>query len=374
MELENVQYKNALFYVMSGTGNTYRLACWIKKLAAPYITDIQIVMIDGEHGEGELILSRSTLVGVLFPAHGFMPPWSMIKFLAKMPRQKGVPAMCVATRGGIKVGPLVIPGVAGLGTFLTAIIMLTKGYRPRALFSMDMPSNFINFHWGLHPKNVEAISKRTERKLEHLIPRIMEKNSIYFSRNNLWEASCSLGILWLMPIFPIMYLLLGKLFMAKILFSNSRCDGCGICAKFCPNQAIEMKPAGTGKRPFWTYHCEVCLRCMGYCNKNAVEAGHSWAILLYPLSSIPVVSYLTYKLHGLVEQVPALGESLPPITIYAIDCIAALVFSYWIFWHLMRNPWVNKVFSVTTLTHYYRRYHQPDTKLKDFGIPKSRGE
>jgi hypothetical protein len=137
-KLGGVLFNNAIFYVMSGTGNTYRMACWAD-------------------AENETTPSKDTLVGVLFPAHGFMPPWSMIKFLLRMRRQNGVPALCAATRGGIKVGPLRIPGAAGLGTFLAAFLMMIKGYRPRALFSLDMPSNFINFHWGLHSKNVEAM-------------------------------------------------------------------------------------------------------------------------------------------------------------------------------------------------------------------------
>ena len=94
---------------MSGTGNTYRMACQMKEMANPYLEDIKIVMIDEADAEDEPAHSRATLVGILFPTHGFMPPWSMIKFLLRMRRQNGVPALCAATRGGIKVGPLRIP-------------------------------------------------------------------------------------------------------------------------------------------------------------------------------------------------------------------------------------------------------------------------
>lgn len=367
--MDDLFFNNALFYVMSGTGNTYRMACWMKEIATPYTENIKIVMIDEKDAESRLIPSKDTLVGVFFPAHGFMPPWSMIKFLLKMRRQNRVPALCAATRGGIKVGPLRIPGAAGLGTFLAAFLMMIKGYRPRALFSVDMPSNFINFHWGLHPKNVETISKNSKQKLGQLVPRIMKGRRVYFTRNNLWEALWSIGIIWLIPLFPILYLLIGKLFMAKVMFSNNRCVSCGLCAKFCPNQAIEMRTVGKKKRPYWTYHCEVCLRCMGYCNKRAVEAGHSWAILLYFLGSVPVVSYLLYWLHARYYKIPTLGYFLPYTTIYIVDCIAALVLSYLVFWYLIKIPVVNTVFTFTTLTHYYRRYHQPKTKLKHL-VPK----
>ena len=72
---------------MSGTGNTYRMACWMKEIAISYIEDIKIVMIDKAHVENEPTPSRDTLVGVLFPTHGFMPSWSMIKFLLRMRRE-----------------------------------------------------------------------------------------------------------------------------------------------------------------------------------------------------------------------------------------------------------------------------------------------
>ncbi len=356
---------------MSGTGNTYRMACQMKEIATPYTADIKIVMIDKADAENEPTHSRDTLVGVLFPTHGFMPPWSMIKFLSRLRRQNGIPALCAATRGGIKVGPLRIPGVAGLATFLSAFLMMIKGYRPRALFSLDMPSNFINFHWGLHSKNVEAISKKAEQKLAQLVPRIMKGRCVYFTRNNLWEALWSIGIFWLYPIFPIVYLLIGKLFMAKVMFSNNRCAGCGRCARFCPNQAIEMRSVGKKKRPYWTYHCEVCLRCMGYCNKRAVEAGHSWAVLLYFLGSVPLMSYLLFRLNEMHHKIPTLYYVFPYITIYFIDFITALLLSYLVFWYLIRIPLVNTAFTYTTLTHYYRRYHQPETRLKHMAPQKA---
>ena len=355
---------------MSGTGNTYRLACWMKEIADSCMQEIKIVMIDEPDAGNEPIPSGSTLVGVLFPAHGFMPPWSMIKFLFKMRRQNGVPALCAATRGGIKVGPLRIPGAAGLGTFLAALLMLIKGYRPRALFSLDMPANFINFHWGLHPKNIAAISTRAKQKLELLLSRILQGQRVYFTRNNLWEALWCIAILWLIPIFPIMYLLVGKLFMAKVMFSNHRCVGCGLCARFCPNQAIEMRSAGKKQRPFWTYHCEVCLRCMGYCNKRAVEAGHSWAVLLYFLASIPVLSYLLYRLGVIYYKILGFGGSFFYFLIYLFDLFIVLFIAYWVFWNLIKIPMVNKIFTYTTLTHYYRRYHQPETRLKQMAPHK----
>ena len=122
--------------------------------------------------------------------------------------------------------------------------------------------------------------------------------------------------------------------------------------------------------PNWTYHCEVCLRCMGYCNKRAAEAGHSWAFLLYFLGSVPVMSYLVYRLKEMYDKIPNLGDYFPYEIINFIDFIIVLLLSYWVFWYLIRIPMVNTVFTYTTLTRYYRRYHQPGTRLKHMAPEK----
>ena len=146
--MDDLIYQQAVFYVMSGTGNTYRVSRWIEEIVNRDKTEVKVVMIEDADFNNDFNQSTDLLMGLLFPTHGFMPPWSMIKFLFRMPKRKHVPAICVATRGALRIGSLHIPGAAGLATFLAAFLMFLKGYHIRAIFSLDMPSNFINFHWG----------------------------------------------------------------------------------------------------------------------------------------------------------------------------------------------------------------------------------
>jgi len=370
--MDDILYKEAVFYVMSGTGNTYRVSRWIEEIVNRHKVKAKVVMIEDADFNNDFNRSPDFLVGLLFPTHGFMPPWSMIKFLFRMPKRTNVSVMCVATRGALKIESLQIPGAAGFATFFAAIMMFIKGYRVKAIFSLDMPSNFINFHWGLHPKNVDKISNKAQSRLKLLIPRILNDQIILFTRNNLWESLWCVLLFWLFPIYPIIYLIIARMFMAKVMFSNNKCVGCGMCARFCPNNAILMKDIGTKKRPYWTYHCENCLRCMGYCRKRAVEAGHSWAVLLYFITSVPVISYAWAWLHGALNFYPVISGYwtaeivyIFKVALYTAYFLSAVFLSYWIFWHLIQFPFFNKFFSLTTLTHYYRRYHQPQTRLKD---------
>ena len=363
-------FETSLLYVLSGTGNTYRVACWIKDYFKKYKIETHLKSIGDADFQDDFHDSDRRLTAVLFPTHGFMPPWSMTKFLFRMPRQKKVPVMIVATRGALRIGSIKIPGAAGFANFFAALVLLFKGYDIRGFFSLDMAANMNNFHPSLTPKAVARISERTKEKIDFFLTPIISGKRVIFTLNNLYEGIWTILLFWWIPIFPIIYLIYGKTTMAKIMFANNKCISCGSCTRICSNHAIEMKIFFGKKRPFWTYHCENCMRCMGFCKQKAIEAGHSWAILQYFLVTIPVVaklfSWLTIST-GLSFQIKNYWLWLLVDTLYFLP---ALFLSYWLFWILIRIPVVNSNFSKTTLTHYFKRYHEPETRLKDLVLRK----
>jgi Pyruvate/2-oxoacid:ferredoxin oxidoreductase delta subunit len=192
----------------------------------------------------------------------------------------------------------------------------------------------------------------------------MAGKRVLFTLNNLYEGIWASCLFWLMPIFPILYLIFAKTSMAKIMFANNNCQSCGMCAKMCPNHGIEMKRLFGKKRPFWTYHCENCMRCMGYCRKKAVEAGHSWALLLTLIMAVPALANITTGMTSAIAGFLGIKNYWLMLLIEALYYIPALFLSYWIFWMLIRIPAVNTLFSVTTLTHYFKRFHDPETRIK----------
>lgn len=358
-------FDSSLLYVLSGTGNTYRVACWIRESFERNDIATCLKSIDDADFQGDFQNSDRQLIAVLFPTHGFMPPWSMIKFLFRMPRQKKVPIMSVATRGAIWIGPIKIPGAAGFANFFAALVLLFKGYDIRGFFSLDMAANMNNLLPSLSSEMVRRISEKTKNRIDLFLAPIKSARRVIFTLNNLYEGIWAGLLFWFIPIFPIIYLVYGKTTMAKIMFANNKCVSCGRCAKFCPNHAIKMINIFGKKRPFWTYHCENCMRCMGYCTKKAVEAGHSWAVMQYFIVTVPVVAKAISWLSKTTGFSFEINNYWAMVLLETFYFLPALFISYWIFWLVTRVPVVNNFFSLTTFTHYFKRFHEPETRLKD---------
>jgi len=357
-------YERVTCYFLSGTGNSYRAARWLVEPLAEQGIPAETVSIDRARPRADPPSGPRRLIGIYHPAHGLMPPWSMIKFLVKLPRGRGAHAVVVATRGGIRAGRVVIPGATGLALLFPLLVLALKGYRVRAGLGIDMPVNVINLHWGLNQRNAEFIVDWGRRRHRHLVDAILAGDSYFHPLNILWEAAWGLGLLALFPPFPLLYLTVGRVFMAKVMFADTRCRGCGRCARDCPNQAIVMvgpKP----RTPFWTHHCEVCMRCVGYCRHHAASASHLWAAAVAYATSwlgAALIQGVVTRLLGTKLDLPA---AIWEVAAYAL-VFAALPLLYYVFFGLQRLRPLRVLFSYATLTRYWpRRYHEPETSARD---------
>ena len=61
--------------------------------------------------------------------------------------------------------------------------------------------------------------------------------------------------------------------------TNGKCNGCGLCAKNCPNGNIRIK----NKKAVFSRSCDMCMRCSFYCPQKAIKIGflQGWQVNRY---------------------------------------------------------------------------------------------
>lgn len=359
----DMRYDSIEIHFMSGTGNSFRAAAWMAERAKERGADSRLCQIVKFTEGKEPRAGSFELLGMVFPTHAFTAPWLVIRHALRLPRGRGRHAFVVATRAGTRIASIPLPGLEGTAAYLVALILLLKGYGVRGVRGLDMPSNWMSLHWGLNSINSRFIIERAKAGTASFIDAVLEGKRVFRG-----FIPLVFGLI-LGPV-SLGYLVVGRFFLSKLFFASETCTGCGLCARNCPAGAIRM--SGGGKpRPYWTFSCESCMRCMGYCPEKSVEAGHSLGIILYFIATLPVPYYL----------LSALGDGIAsgisfPLVLFALKYVyilVALFLSYLLLSWLIRIPLINRLFTFTTLTHFYRRYHEPDTALRDFWVGNVKG-
>jgi Pyruvate/2-oxoacid:ferredoxin oxidoreductase delta subunit len=277
-----------------------------------------------------------------------------------MPRGKGCHAVISASRGATRIGFFFVPGLEGTAAYLLALILGLKGYKIKGVQGLDMPANWFLLHWGLHPRNTEAISLRARAKCDAFLETV-------FKGHRAWDdiIALLLGIA-LIPV-SLGYIVIARLFMAKTLFAASSCNGCGLCARSCPVGAIRMLGKKQSARPYWTFDCESCMRCIAYCPSRSIVPGQLWTgLALWLLLTFAAGLILT----PLRQYFPVAAEfydrnaAWTHLLLYPwiFLCLGGL---YAVFNQLVRIKPLNFIFTALNLSRYWRYYREPATSVSD---------
>lgn len=141
-----------------------------------------------------------------------------------------------------------------------------RGWTPRGAFSVIAPNNYVCMKgFDLDSPEVEAA------KVAAISPRIDEivaKINRKFSDGDLTRGS----IPWLKTNVVYYWFMANKMSPLPFRVDPERCTSCGLCARSCPMENIEMK--GEGKTmPKWGPVCAMCLRCYHRCPSRAIDYG-----------------------------------------------------------------------------------------------------
>jgi hypothetical protein len=102
--------------------------------------------------------------------------------------------------------------------------------------------------------------------------------------------------------------------------------------------------------------------------EGTIEAGHSWAVLVYYTTALVPAAFITMIINPLLPHGVTTNRFVAAGLSYVIS-LASLFAAYRLFAFALRIPIINRVFTLTTFTHLYRRYHEPATSLTDLSRP-----
>jgi ferredoxin len=259
-------YKNVIIYYFSGTGNSKNVAQWMSKEAEAKGMGCQLIDIAKIDRRKVEPPQAGSLVAFISPIHGFNYPPIMLHFIMRFPRGKNN-VLLMNTRAGMLIGKWVTPGLTGIAFYLSAFMLVCKGSSIKAMFPVDLPSNWISLHPSLSKRAINYLHIKNKERVIAFAQKVYSGKSDFRALREMIQdilvAPISLG-----------YYFIGRFFIAKTFYASSDCDGCDLCIKSCPTKAIIK----IDNRPFWTFNCESCMKCIDNCPKQAIETGHGYVI------------------------------------------------------------------------------------------------
>ena len=347
-------YDNLLIIYYSGTGNSKRVSEWIVEEAHRRGMKTHISSYHQFNPEDAEDLKGNTLIGFFSATHGFNMPHSMLKFLFRFKLLKGSDVFIGNTRAGMKLSKLFLPGLSGIAMYFPALIMFFKGYKVKAMYPVDLPSNWISLHPGIRRKVIDSMVEHYERLTKAFATKVLSGKHVFL------KSFVLLPLDILVAPIALGYYFVGRFILAKTFVANYNCNNCGICMEQCPTQSIILEH----NRPYWKFTCESCMKCMNYCPERAIETAHSMVFLLLFALSAVVNPYLSAKVTDLVALLFNGSKIAFESFYFVVQWSVALIFfflGYKFLHYLMRFPRINKIITYTTLTtwKFWRRYKIP---------------
>ena len=254
-------------YWFSGTGNSLSVA----KTLAEKLPDADLIPMAKAIQNPPEAADR---IGLVFPVYAFGPPAMVERFIAKLKAPPDVYLFSVCT----------CAVTSGTTTHFVKKMLRRRGLDLAALWTVKQPENYPPLGGTPDPKS----QLKTQTAAAASVDRIAD--DLQWSPCGLLQKA---GLFWRTAglfIYPA-FRWFERHGADRFFRADSKCNGCGLCAKICPVQNIEMKR----DRPEWRGHCEQCFACFHWCPQKAVQYGLSSRLRRY---HHPRTSLADFRDHG----------------------------------------------------------------------------
>jgi len=244
--------KTKIFY-FSGTGNSL----WVARKIAAALEEAEIVPmvreLEAAKADNTEIVAKAEKVGLVFPVYAWGAPGIVVSFLKKLSGEGIDYCFAAVTCGGSQGGTLL----------QTQRLLKEQGIELQTGFAVKLPSNYIITNGAKSMEAQQKMFAKAEQRLDKMLPLIRD-NQKHGVEKEFFLINALGGVVY-------------SLFMrspdkARYLWSDVKCNGCGICARVCPTGNITI---GEKNKPVWERNCEQCLACLQWCPTKSIQYKHS---------------------------------------------------------------------------------------------------
>lgn len=231
----------SIIYYFSATGNSL----FISRKIAENIENSQILSIVSEMKKDD-ISPDAEKIGFVFPLYFSGIPLIVENFIKKINIADVGYIFAVVTAG--------IP-VTGAALSIVDKLLYNKNKRLNYGSYVKMVDNYLPIYDIPDQKEQIKINQKALLKAEIISKNINDK--------------INKKTLEVTPLLAIQY----KPWKKKkdefdsVFFTDSKCNGCGICKKVCPTSNIKL----LDKKPQWFGNCEFCLACIHHCPQKSIQ-------------------------------------------------------------------------------------------------------